>query len=101
MQNVTDQKKARLWPKAREMSDKQSLLDRDEVQDNVNPCGCSSANGCRKLIMRFVMWPGFDAFILLVIVANCAMMASESPLDPPGTPKALFIEKLGFWFKEC
>lgn len=26
------------------------------------------------------------------------MMASESPLDPPGTPKALLIDKLGMLF---
>lgn len=26
------------------------------------------------------------------------MMASESPLDPPGTPKALLISKVGFVF---
>ena len=73
--------------------EKQALLSK-----KYDPCGCSPANGCRTLILRFVTWTGFDAFILLIIVANCAMMASESPLDPPGTPKASFIEKLGFFF---
>ena len=33
----------------------------------------------------------FDPLILLVIICNCATMAWESPLDPPGTSKANFI----------
>ena len=81
--------------------DKQRLLakaDEEEDGDSANLCGCSKSNGCRKLILAFVTWSGFDAFILLVIILNCGMMASESPLDPPHTPKALFIEQLGFIF---
>ena len=33
----------------------------------------------------------FDPCILLTILANCATMAWESPLDPQGTRKADFI----------
>ena len=33
----------------------------------------------------------FDPLILLVILCNCATMAWESPLDPPGTSKSSFI----------
>ena len=33
----------------------------------------------------------FDPLILLTILANCATMAWESPLDPEGTSKAAFI----------
>ena len=34
----------------------------------------------------------FDAFILATIICNCVTMAWESPLDPPGTAKAHFID---------
>ena len=34
----------------------------------------------------------FEPFVLLTIIANCVTMAWESPLDPPGTPKAHFID---------
>ena len=39
-----------------------------------------------------VEYEHFDSFILFVIIANCATMAWESPLDPPGTRKAAFID---------
>lgn len=35
----------------------------------------------------------FDPFILAVICANCFTLAWQSPLDPLGTPKALFIDQ--------
>ena len=35
---------------------------------------------------------------MCVNAQNCTMMASESPLDPPDTPKALLIEQLAFIF---
>ena len=34
----------------------------------------------------------FDPIVLLTILANCMTMAWESPLDPPGTSKAAFID---------
>ena len=33
----------------------------------------------------------FDPCILLAILANCATMAWQSPLDPEGTPKAALL----------
>jgi len=78
--------------------DRQPLLPEAEGGDNLNPCCCGPTNGCRRQVLRLVTWSGFDIFILLIIIANCTMMASESPLDPPGTPKALLIDKLGMIF---
>ena len=46
----------------------------------------------RGLCIQLVEWPWFDPLILLTILANCLTMASVSPLDPPGTPKAAFID---------
>ena len=48
----------------------------------------------RKWAIRVVEFPLFDPFILLTILANCATMAWQSPLDPPGTWKAGFIDVL-------
>ena len=39
----------------------------------------------------------FEPFILLTILANCATMAWESPLDPPGTLKAKLINDYAEW----
>jgi hypothetical protein len=63
-----------------------------------NLCGCTKSNGCRRLFMNITSSDYFDYFILLVIVVNCGMIASQSPLDPTDTPKALFIEQAGFVF---
>ena len=50
--------------------DRQALLAKDEDGgDKVNLCGCTPMNGCRRLVLRFVTWGGFDLFILLIIVA--------------------------------
>ena len=46
----------------------------------------------RSLAIRVVESPVFDPLILLTILANCTTMAWESPLDPPGTSKAAFID---------
>ena len=46
----------------------------------------------RPWAIKLVEWAPFDAFILVTIMANCATMAWNSPLDPPGTPKAHFID---------
>mmetsp|Transcript_20744 Transcript_20744/g.67897 ORF Transcript_20744/g.67897 Transcript_20744/m.67897 type:complete len:841 (+) Transcript_20744:88-2610(+) len=45
----------------------------------------------RKQAISIVESPLFDPFILLVILGNCALMAWNSPLDPPGTQKAALI----------
>ena len=46
----------------------------------------------RRAAILLVEQPCFERFVLLVIVANCAMMAWHSPLDPPGTDMARFLE---------
>lgn len=46
----------------------------------------------RRICIRCLEHPVFDPFILLTILCNCTTMAWESPLDPPGTPKAAFID---------
>ncbi|KOO31481.1 voltage-gated sodium channel [Chrysochromulina tobinii] len=46
----------------------------------------------RRWAIKLVEWAPFDAFILVTILANCVTMAWNSPLDPPGTPKAHFID---------
>ena len=66
--------------------------------DSRNLCGCTKSNGCRRLFMSITSSDYFDYFILLIIVVNCGMIASQSPLDPTDTPKALFIEQAGFVF---
>lgn len=45
----------------------------------------------RRLCIWIVEARFFDPLILLTILANCATMAWESPLDPDGTSKAYFI----------
>ena len=46
----------------------------------------------RRWAIKIVDWAPFDAFILVTILANCVTMAWNSPLDPPGTPKAHLID---------
>ena len=55
-----------------------SELDAKYAESNL--CCCSRRNCVRLGIARFVEWSMFDAFILLVIIANCVMMAYSSPL---------------------
>ena len=55
-------------------------------------CGLRPKHWPRKHAILFVEWPTFDRVILLAILCNCATMAWVSPLDPPGTPKAAFID---------
>ena len=40
----------------------------------------------------------FDPIILLAILANCFTLAWQSPLEPAGTPKALFIDQCEWAF---
>ena len=51
-------------------------------------CGLRPHSWPRRHAIELVEAPFFDPFILLVILANCMMMAWESPLDPCCTPKA-------------
>ena len=46
----------------------------------------------RKQAIFFIESPLFDPVILTTIICNCVTMAWESPLDPPGTAKAAFID---------
>ena len=46
----------------------------------------------RRWAILLVEWGPFDPVILTTILANCATMAWQSPLDPLGTPKAAFID---------
>jgi hypothetical protein len=46
----------------------------------------------RKQFIQLVESRMFDPIILCTIVCNCITMAWESPLDPPGTAKADFID---------
>ena len=45
----------------------------------------------RKTCIRLLEWSGFEPIILTTIVLNCATLAWDSPVDPPGTPKAAFL----------
>lgn len=45
----------------------------------------------RRLCIYFIESRFFEPVILFTILANCATMALESPMDPPGTAKAAFI----------
>lgn len=46
----------------------------------------------RRSAIKMVEHPSFDTFILFVIIANCATMAWQSPLDPVGTRKEAILE---------
>ena len=48
----------------------------------------------RAQCIHIIEFPGFDTFVVLAIVCNVISMAAQSPLDPPGTAKALFFESL-------
>ena len=55
--------------------------------------GClRPAHPPRRHAIRLVESRWFDPVILLTIICNCVTMAWESPLDPPGTDKAAFID---------
>ena len=46
----------------------------------------------RRPAIMFVEWGPFEGFIFATIICNCALMAWDSALDPPGTWKASLIE---------
>jgi len=54
--------------------------------------GMKPADEPRKTAIKLIEHPLFDPLILLTIGCNCVTMAWESPLDPPGTWKAGFID---------
>ena len=45
----------------------------------------------RRSAILIVESKWFDPFILVTILVNCCMMASESPLDPEGTQKNSYM----------
>ena len=53
--------------------------------------GLTTRDEPRRLFISVVEARFFEPLILLTILCNCITMAWESPLDPPGTPKALLI----------
>ena len=55
-------------------------------------CCLRPAHWPRRLAIQFIESWFFDPFILTTIMCNCVTMAWESPLDPPGTMKAAFID---------
>ena len=57
-------------------------------------CGLGVNDEPRQSAIHIIEWRFFDPIILLLIVANCATMAWESPLDEPGTRKAALIARL-------
>ena len=83
--------------------DTEPLLD-DSSPGAVNLCGCSRRDRLRKSVINLVgpierPNEGFDMLILMVIIANSAMMATDSPLDTDRTTaKALLISKLEILF---
>jgi len=56
--------------------------------------GLGPAHEPRRSAIWLVESRPFDPLILLTIAANCTTMAWASPLDPPGTYKATFLDVL-------
>jgi voltage-dependent calcium channel T type alpha-1I len=52
----------------------------------------------RNWAIEFINTWWFDPLILMVILLNVSVMAWESPMDPPGTWKADFIDQLEVFF---
>ena len=48
----------------------------------------------RRACIRLVESRFFDPIILTAILTNCAILAWQSPLDPPNTKKAAFIDAI-------
>ena len=48
----------------------------------------------RKQAIELLEQPLFNPFILVTILANCAVMAWQSPLEPPGTWKSELVDQL-------
>ena len=55
-------------------------------------CCLRPATWPRRPAIFLVESPLFDPVILITILANCVTMAWQSPLDPPGTWKAEFLD---------
>ena len=86
----------------------EALLERPPAKVVIGPQGWiihGEALGCLRpshpfrhcAILTVEHWL-FEPFIALVITLNCIELAWESPLDPPGTWKAHFIEQTEFYF---
>ena len=63
------------------------------VFDGLSLCGLRIRDEPRRSAILFSETDYFDRFVLLVIVANCATMAWQSPLDPDGTWKLEVIAR--------
>ena len=57
-------------------------------------CGLWISHQPRKAAIQIIESRWFDPLILCTILTNCVTMAWQSPLDPPGTPKADLIDVL-------
>ena len=66
--------------------------------DDRNLCLCSKSNFFRRRCHDLVTSTGFDGFILLIIILNCVMMASDSPMreTPPIFEKVELIFNIIF-----
>ena len=47
----------------------------------------------RRLLVDIVLERWFDYSILVVVAANCVMLALDQPLDNPNSDKQVFIQK--------
>ena len=63
-----------------------------KIYHSTSLCCLRPAHWPRRPAIFFVENRLFDSFILLTIMANCATMAWQSPLDPTDTWKAAFID---------
>lgn len=63
-----------------------------KIYHSTSLCCLRPGHWPRRPAIFFIENKLFDTFILLTIMANCATMAWQSPLDPPGTWKAAFID---------
>ena len=63
------------------------------VYASTSLCHLAVADPPRRWAIRLVEHALFDTLVLVAILCNCATMAWDSPLDPPDTPKAVFIER--------
>jgi hypothetical protein len=60
---------------------------------SVSLCGCTVTNPIREFVIKIVVYPWFDRFILLTIIANSIVLALEDPYNPNDA-----IQKLDYIF---
>ena len=49
---------------------------------SVSLCGCTVTNPIREFVIKIVVYPWFDRFILGAIMANSVVLALEDPFEP-------------------